>query len=493
MERCLLTWSDRGVSGRQAAHHGTRPTQDRGPVLRLVNEPESSSLYDSAIVLTTEASTEAAQGLIADLQEHIPSVSESRVTLRDPSDYSELFRALQPLVASLNNVRDIDIIVSAGTPQMQTLWFVLVKSGLLQARMLQVVPAAFVPSVHAKAIREVGLDIEGFPEIRALRDELVRVRSRHGALRKHLIGRSKAMQELGNRIGLVSPSELPVLIHGETGTGKELVARSIHESSHRSAAPLITENCGALTESVLASELFGHEKGAFTGAAHSKRGLFELAHGGTLFLDEVGELSPRVQRNLLRVLEDGSLRRLGSESSVRVDVRIVAATHRDLAAMVREGSFREDLYYRLHGATLQVPALRDRKEDLEALVAHFLAEADSSLRITREAWLEIENYSWPGNVRELRSEVMRWQVFCDGWVRPEDLHLELASTSVQTAPQGLQEGAIAGEALAICVGRAEREAIALALKESGGNLSKSARSLEIDRNTLKRKISKYGL
>ncbi|MBL4635402.1 MAG: sigma 54-interacting transcriptional regulator [Kofleriaceae bacterium] len=489
MSRLLLTWSDRSAMKQQASHHGTRPPSDHGPVLRLLNEPESDALYDKAIVLTTEQSAAAAELLIEQMRCHIPIVEARQVQLRDPSNYSELFQALESVVAIVSRTENVDIIVSAGTPQMQTLWFVLVKSGLLRARMLQVVPATFVPSVHPKAIREVELDIEGFPEIRALKDEIVRVRGHSRIVRTHLTGKSKVMRDLANRIGLVAPSELPVLIQGETGTGKELVARSIHESSHRAAAPLISENCGALTESVLASELFGHEKGAFTGAAHTKRGLFEVAHGGTLFLDEVGELSPTVQRNLLRVLENGSLRRLGGERTIQVDVRIVAATHRDLLAMVREGSFRQDLYYRLQGATLLVPALRDRVEDLEALVSQFLEEATRSLRITREAWHAIENYSWPGNVRELRSEVMRWQVFCEKWVRLEDLHFRDEPAATGNAA----EEAPVGRSLAELVGETERSAIAEALRESGRNLSKSARILEIDRNTLKRKIHKYGL
>jgi transcriptional regulator with GAF, ATPase, and Fis domain len=298
------------------------------------------------------------------------------------------------------------------------------------------------------------------------------------------------MRDLANRIGRVAPSELPVLIQGETGTGKELVARSVHESSHRSAGPLITENCGALTESVLASELFGHERGAFTGAAHAKRGLFELAHGGTLFLDEVGELSPQVQVNLLRVLQDGTLRRLGSEKSIRVDVRIVAATHRDLQAMVREGSFREDLYYRLQGATLVVPPLRDRLEDLEPLVSHFLAEVDGNLRVTREAWRLLEGYAWPGNVRELRAEVMRWHVFCDRWVRPEDLDPKF--TDAPPSSHTRSETQVAST-LASAVADAERLAIRAALTESEGNLSQAARLLEVDRNTLKRKLRKHDI
>ncbi len=486
MGRTLVSWSDRGVVGTRPAHHSNRSKQDRGPVVRLV---EHSEPYEHAIILTTMAGRGPAQGLAEDLRAHIANVELVTADVSDPSDFSELFAALQPVLQQLQRTIEIDILLSAGTPQMQTLWLIAVKAGLLDARMLQVIPAAFIPHVHPHAVREVELDIEGFPEIRALRDELVRLRAHTRILGEHIVGDSPPMRELANRLLRVAPSNLPVLISGETGTGKELIARSIHEASHRASGPLITENCGALTESVLSSELFGHEKGAFTGAAHRKRGLFELAHGGTLFLDEVGELSPRVQVNLLRVLQDGTLRRLGGEESIRVDVRIVAATHRDLLAMVREGTFREDLYYRLQGANLHVPALRERISDLEALISHFQDEVDSTLRITREAWQTLEGYTWPGNVRELRAEVLRWNVFCDRWVRPEDLGAKF-ETPVQTlAPKA--ESDLPQATLAQSVARAESSAIAAALEREDGNISRAARSLHIDRNTLKRKIAKY--
>lgn len=459
--------------------------------MRLVTQPESEGLYGDAFVLATKAGASPASQLVEDLRAHVPKVELNQVEVSDPSDYSEVFHALEPVVEQLARKDELDIVLSAGTPQMQTLWLILVKAGLLSGRLLQVVPAAFVPSVHARAIREVRLDIDGFPEIRAIRDEVVRLRAHSRVLGTHLIGDSRPMRDLANRIGRVAPTTLPVLIHGETGTGKELVARSVHESSHRSAGPLITENCGALTESVLASELFGHEKGAFTGAAHTKRGLFELAHGGTLFLDEIGELSPKVQVNLLRVLQDGTLRRLGSEKQIRVDVRIVAATHRDLQAMVREGTFREDLYYRLQGATLTVPPLRERTEDLEPLISHFLAEVEGSLRITKEAWRILESYAWPGNVRELRAEVMRWHVFCDRWVRPEDLDPKMLTNQPPVA--SLAEAQEHVGPLADIVSSAERSAVSAALAHTDGNLSKTARLLQIDRNTLKRKIRRYEL
>ena len=226
-----------------------------------------------------------------------------------------------------------------------------------------------------------------------------------------------AMRRLLDRLPRVSASDVPVLVLGETGTGKELIARTIHESSGRSAGPFVAENCAALAEGVLASELFGHEAGAFTGATHRRRGLFEQAHGGTIFLDEVGEMPSQVQAMLLRVLQDGVIRRVGSETWINVDARVIAATHRDLRQMIEQGKFREDLYYRLQGVSLLVPPLRERTSDLSVLIDVFLRDAAGSrrrpLRINREALRLLEAYRWPGNVRELRSAVLRWSFFCD--------------------------------------------------------------------------------
>jgi len=461
--------------------------------MRLLESADQSSdrPYERALVLATTDGEQPAQPLLVELRARIADVQLVTVKLRDPSDHAELFRVLSPIVQRLTmegrppgREPSIDVLLSAGTPQMQSLWLILVKSGLLHARMLQVIPASFVPSIHPRAVREVKLDIDGFPEIRALRDEVVRLRAHAQILHGQLVGDSEPMRDLAKRVARVAPTDLPVLIAGETGTGKELVARAIHASSQRAAGPMITENCGVFSETLLSSELFGHDKGAFTGAMQTKRGLFEMAHGGTLFLDEIGELSPRVQVSLLRVLQDGTLRRLGSEKNIHVDVRIIAATHRDLAAMVQAGTFREDLYYRLRGASIAVPPLRDRIADLELLIAHFMAEVNSNLRITREAWRVLVAYSWPGNVRELRAEVQRWHVFCDRWVRPEDLDALIVATP--TALQPILPVDV--HELATVVTNAERHAIRAALTKAEQNLSRAATLLGIDRNTLKRKI-----
>lgn len=495
--RILLTWSDRSALENPRSHQVKRSPEDRGPVLRLLDQKESHGAYDAAWVLTTPSHERASRELIQEMRRAIEVVELNVLAVDDPSDHEKLFRALMPVVQAVPVQAEVTCVLSAGTPQAQTLWVVLVKSGLLQARMVQVIPPAFVPHPHPKAIREVNLDIVGFPEIKALREEVIQLRARAGA-RAGMIGHSAPMEQLVSRIGRVATARVPILVFGETGSGKELVARAIHVASDRAAGPFLAENCGALPEGTLESELFGHERGAFTGAAQRRKGLFEMAHGGTLFLDELGEAGAKVQVRLLRVLEDGVLRRVGGEQEVRVDVRIVAATHRDLGRMVREGAFREDLYYRLKGAVLEVPPLRERMADLEELVVHFL-DQHGGLRPmpTRAAWRALQGYSWPGNIRELRAEVARWLVFCEERVELEDLSPEIrASASAQPSPAGKRTRELMPNltsrgkprALSELVEELEQRAIEGALERNEGNLSRAARELGIDRNTLKRKL-----
>lgn len=502
--RALLTWSDAGVVGPSPSHQVPRPTTDRGPILRLMEHGDTS--YDVVWVLSIPAGEIPARSLCQTLRAHVAEVDLTIVETDDPSDYARLFRLLGPLVTRAKTDLlaagfEVDILLSAGTPQAQTLWVILVQAGLLPARMLQVIPPAFVPVPHPKAVREVRLDIEGFPEIRAMRAELERLRAVTAAPKSALLGESAALVDLRSKVARIAVSDTSVLILGETGTGKELAAREIHGRSARSKGPFIAENCSVFAEGVLSSELFGHEAGAFTGAQKRRRGLFEQAHGGTLFLDEVGELSPRVQAALLRVLQEGTLRRVGGEAAVEVDVRIVAATHRDLQGMVRRGEFREDLFYRLRGATIEMPPLRARPGDVELLVETFLSEQRGKkggrrLRVTRDAMRLLTQYPWPGNVRELRAEVLRWGVFCDEVVHVSDLVDEIRH-GPNTTHNGSSRQSTASQqqmpTLRACVEAAEREAVAKTLVAEKNNLSRSAKVLGIDRNTLKRKMKAFGM
>ena len=523
MKRALLTWSDAGIAGPRPAHHAARPADDRGPVLRLLDQAESR--YDAVWVLTIPAGEGPTARLAKEIERLGPTAAVRTVHVTDPSDHAALFHELGPLASDARRAFpapewSLDVCLSAGTPQAQTLWVILVQAGVLPARMLQVIPAVFVDKGRPP-VRVVRLDFEGFPEIRALRREVLRLRAEVRPAIRPLLGESPSIVEMRRRIERVARSDAPVLILGETGTGKELVARSIHEQSTRAKGPFVAENCGVFAEGVLASELFGHEAGAFTGASTRRKGVFEQAHNGTLLLDEVGELSPRVQAALLRVLQEGALRRVGGEVKVPVDVRVLAATHRDLQAMVRAGTFREDLYFRLRGATIEVPPLRARPGDIEVLMDAFLDEvavrrAAGRLQLTREARRAVLAYPWPGNVRELRAEVERWAVFCDAVIDVADLTREIVDPSLWRVDKpaaadkpGAADNPVSSTGkspesspasergpvrpLTHVVEEAKKKAIMDALRATDKNLSRAARLLKIDRNTLRRSMDSFRL
>ncbi len=305
------------------------------------------------------------------------------------------------------------------------------------------------------------------------------------ALEHNIIGNSESVRKVLDAVQNVSNTETSVLIRGESGTGKELVARAIHNNSRRRYMPLVVLNCGALPEGILESELFGHEKGAFTGAQYRRKGKFELADGGTLFLDEIGDISPKMQMDLLRVLEEKKIRRIGSEKEMDVDFRLIAATNKDLEAGVQANTFRSDLYYRLNVFSIQIPPLRERREDIPLLATHFLKKYSQTTNkhiegIADEAMEKLLRHSWPGNVRELENAIERAVVVCKSNMIKSD-HFPFSSSP----------GAD------VSVGRSledmEREHISNTLAETQWNISQTARLLNIDRVTLYRKIKKYKL
>ena len=301
--------------------------------------------------------------------------------------------------------------------------------------------------------------------------------------RTEMVGQSPAMQELQRVIQRAGPTEKAILIQGESGTGKELVARLLHQLSPRATKPLVVINCAALPETLLESELFGHEKGAFTGAVSSKPGLFEVADGGTLFIDEIGELAGSLQAKLLRVLEDGSMRRIGSVKECRVNVRLLAATNRDMAVEVHEGRFREDLYYRINVMSLNVPPLRDRAGDIPLLVRHFLGE---EWQIEPEALVAMERFEWPGNVRQLINALERAKIMADdGQIRLGDLPPEVTGKPAEGPATATALGEF-GELAAI-----QRAHIVEVLRRERGNKARAARALGINRRSLYRLIDKY--
>ena len=313
---------------------------------------------------------------------------------------------------------------------------------------------------------------------------------------KSIIGKSGAMKALIDMVAMIAPSDATVLINGESGTGKELIARAIHFNSPRRERPLITVNCAALTETLLASELFGHEKGAFTGAEKRREGRFVQADGGTLFLDEIGEMSPAMQAKLLRVLQDGEVQRVGSDQTLSVDVRIVAATNRDLEMEMAGGNFREDLFYRLNVVNLHVPPVRDRVEDIPLLAQHFL---DIYARKNRKdvkgftplAMDMLIKYNWPGNVRELENAVERAVIILAGdFITEKELPLAVAQAyGPKGGPSTHPRPAVGTQRLEDM----EKMAVLAALEEAGGNKSEAARALGITRRALYNKIEKFGL
>lgn len=344
---------------------------------------------------------------------------------------------------------------------------------------------------------------------KALRtNELRRLEIRHpgapaGQGRYGLVGTSAPMQSVFSIIEKVADTPSTVLISGESGTGKELVARALHENSGRAKGPLIKVNCAAIPDTLIESELFGFEKGAFTGAVHSKPGRFELADQGTLFLDEIGEIPVEMQVKLLRALQENEFERVGGIRTLKVDVRVVAATNRDLLKDTEQGRFREDLYYRLNVVPLQLPPLRDRREDIPALVAHVLERFRTRLNkiaegLTSEAMQGLQSYAWPGNIRELENVLERTVLFAERPMigiddLPEAIRISHASRgqdpSVATSPSDTSlKDAVRAE-----TERVERSLIAQALAETGGNVTHAAKKLKISRKSLQNKMKEFGL
>ena len=309
---------------------------------------------------------------------------------------------------------------------------------------------------------------------------------------ENIVGASPAMLEVYKLVARVAPTTATVLVVGESGSGKELVARAIHIHSLRAHAPFVAVNCTALTESLLESELFGHQKGAFTGAVSAKRGLFEEAHGGTLFLDEIADIGGKMQAQLLRALQDGEIRRVGSTEPIKVDTRIVAATNRDLEAEVKAGRFRDDLFFRIHVVTLKLPPLRERQSDIPLLVEHFAAKYAAKAGraegtgIAPEAMTALCRYSWPGNVRELENAIERALTLAEaGVILYSDLPPEIVGPDAAhpAGTQGLYDDRPT-------LAELERRYIDLILQETGGNKKRAAEILGIDRRTLYRSLGR---
>jgi len=337
-------------------------------------------------------------------------------------------------------------------------------------------------------------------EVQDLREENVRLREELGHRYKFdsIVGNSPKMQEILAAVARVAPTRSTVLLCGESGVGKDMIARAIHHHSPRAAMPFVKINCTAIPETLMESELFGYEKGAFTGAAAARAGKFEQADGGTVFLDEIGDVPAAIQVKLLRVLQERELERLGSNKTRAVDVRVIAATNVDLRRALEEGNFREDLYYRLNVFPITIPPLRERREDIPPLAEYFLhkcaAELGSAVtRIAPEAMRKLVDYEWSGNVRELENVIERALVLATGdELQPEDIRLDFAPRRSVAAVNGGTEGA---EFLAegVTLDEHEKTLIREALRRANGNKSQAARLLGLTRNALRYRLSQMGL
>ena len=327
-------------------------------------------------------------------------------------------------------------------------------------------------------------------EFRKARDLTRALQTEFGA-GVELVGQSRAMEELLAAVRRVAPTDARVVITGESGTGKELVASAIHALSKRARGPFVRVNCAAIPRDLIESEMFGHEKGAFTGATERRRGKFELADGGTLFMDEIGELAPRLQAKLLRALETGTFFRVGGTRQVSANIRLIAATNRDIARAVEEGAFRQDLYYRISTFTIHVPPLRERPADIPVLARHFLARArPNAPELSDDALDVLKGYEWPGNVRELKNVMERLAVLATGPVvtaadLPPDLHRGPVATRGDGPPTRIGD--------AVSLDDVEREHIAAVLRRTQWHQGKAAEILGISPKTLYRKIREYGL
>lgn len=461
--------------------------QQPGPILSLA----AARPFDEIVLISTpntEQHTKATAEALATIA-LASAVRTVHLFLQDPTDYRAILAALRREVIPIAQVRDdadVSVAVASGTPQMHACWLLLVASGELPARILHVRPPKFV-SKDRPLVAEVDLSRPEFPEVRyslqAPKDKPTQVPELETAVAiLGLVGDHPRFRQALEAAAAIAPANAPVLLQGETGTGKELFARLIHMLSGRPADRFEPINCSAIPTELVESTLFGHKKGAFTTAIKDQPGKFELADGGTLFLDEIGELSAHVQAKLLRVLQDGEVEPLGAGKRRKVNVRVIAATHRNLRRMVQQGSFREDLYYRLNVAEIKITPLRERRSDIPKIALAVLDRINGSLRhpkrLSAEALMRLQQHRWPGNVRDLQNTLERSVWLCPKSVLgPEDLLITEPDAEGDLLSQLPEPGE--GFSLEELLSTIRHQMILRALDAAGGNQSKAARMLGI--------------
>ncbi|OAG28157.1 sigma-54-dependent transcriptional regulator [Thermodesulfatator autotrophicus] len=382
----------------------------------------------------------------------------------------------------------------------ETICIILTGQGSIKSAVEAIKKGAYEYLTKPVAFDELSLTLEKALETRRLRreNEYLRRKLWQESGYGEIIGKSKSMRQVFALIEKVADTDATVLVLGESGTGKELVARAIHAASSRREGPFIPVNCGAIPEELLESELFGHEKGAFTGAIKTRIGRFELAHGGTIFLDEIAEMSPKLQVKLLRVLQERAFERVGGTRSIKVDIRVIAATNKDLQKEVREGRFREDLYYRLNVIPIELPPLRERKEDIPLLIEHFLARFNRQKKrnirgLSKEAMECLMKYHWPGNVRELENVIERMVILANGeQLTLEDVPEYILEQSQFSCSSNVQDFDIPEEGIHLpeLVAEFEKKLIIKALEKTGWVKNRAAKLLHINRTTLIEKMKK---
>ncbi|AEH45661.1 two component, sigma54 specific, transcriptional regulator, Fis family [Thermodesulfatator indicus DSM 15286] len=382
----------------------------------------------------------------------------------------------------------------------ETICIILTGQGSIKSAVEAIKKGAYEYLTKPVAFDELSLTLEKALDTRRLRreNEYLRRKLWQESGYGEIIGKSKPMRQVFSLIEKVADTDATVLVLGESGTGKELVARAIHAASSRREGPFIPVNCGAIPEELLESELFGHEKGSFTGAVKTRIGRFELAHGGTIFLDEIAEMSPKLQVKLLRVLQERSFERVGGTRSIKVDIRVIAATNKDLQKEVREGRFREDLYYRLNVIPIKLPPLRERKEDIPLLIEHFLSRFTQRKRrkitgLSKEALECLMKYHWPGNVRELENVIERMVILANGeQLILEDVPEYILEQSQFNYKPGVQDFDIPDEGIHLpeLVSEFEKKLIIKALEKTGWVKNRAAKLLHINRTTLIEKMKK---
>lgn len=485
MRKVLLTFTgfhdpfSRGLVGEE---------DQSGPILSLV----AAHPFDVVILLSTPATQEITSQTQAEITSRHSNV-EVRVRdvpLGDPTDYTAILAHLRQHIAAVQeDIRDgvFFIAVASGTPQMHAVWVLLAAGGEIPAKLLHVRPPRFVTKDHP-LVSEIDLTSDVFPTVRAristgMDSDDSAVADASVVIRQlNIVGDHPAIRRAFEVTQALADSGVPILIRGETGTGKELFARLVHIASGRPRDRFVPVNCAAIPEDLVESVLFGHRKGAFTGAIQDQRGKFDQADGGTLFLDELGELPMATQAKLLRVLQDGIVEPVGAEQGHQVDVRIVAATNRDVAKAIRKSEFREDLYYRLCVGEILLPPLRERRSDIPKLALHLLDRINATMRhpkrLSQDALARLQSHSWPGNVRDLENVIERSARLCRGDVLDAD-DLLITEPIAHADPLDSLPEPEPGFSMDRFLSGARKQLILRAMEIARGNQSEAARLLGV--------------